>query len=124
MKDYLHYKSVQIPLYRARLIIVLTNSNDQIKKLIPEFEGDIYAHTYMANFRGKDGYYCILNFHNNYREIYHGVIAHEACHISSFLLDNRGVKADFNNDEPVAYLIEWLTDEIYSYVNKIGFKPI
>ena len=124
MEEYLHIKAVNIPIYRGKLIIVLTNSNKKLQKYLPYFEDDIYAHTYLDNYRSRDGYYCILNFNNDYRKMYHGVIAHEAVHVSSFLLENRGVKLDFNNDEPAAYLVEWITDQIYSFINKKGFKPI
>ena len=40
------------------------------------------------------------------------VVAHESVHITSRICHAVGVKGDFNNDEPLAYLVSYLTREI------------
>lgn len=43
-----------------------------------------------------------------------GVIAHEAFHLTCHVFDERGIKPDLDNDEPQAYLLEWVVDRIYN----------
>jgi hypothetical protein len=38
--------------------------------------------------------------------------AHESVHIASYLFRNAGVLADYENDEPFAYMVEWVCDKI------------
>jgi len=35
-------------------------------------------------------------------------LVHECVHAANYTLESRGVKSDFNNDEPQAYLVEWI----------------
>ena len=41
-----------------------------------------------------------------------GEIAHEAVHAAHFLLKDVGVKITPDNDEPLAYLVQWIVDEL------------
>ena len=112
-------KSFNIPLYRGKLIVILTDDKQFIKQYITDFDdSSIYAHTINTPFKCKDGYYIILNPKNRYRKIYAGTIAHEALHVTSFLFDNRGLKLDMNNDEAQAYLLEWIVDKVFEVINK------
>lgn len=43
-----------------------------------------------------------------------GSLAHECVHAANFTLQLRGVKADFDNDEPLAYLVGNLMDAALS----------
>lgn len=124
MKEHLHIKHIEIPLYRGYFIIIVTNSSDRVKKHIPIFPYDeVYAHSFSGNYRGRQGFMMVLNFKNGFRKIKHGVITHEAIHIAHFIADNRGIQANFNNDEPITYLAEWITDETYKFINKLNYKP-
>ena len=109
-------KHYEIPLYRGNLVVVISNDIDKIKALFPADlfnDENIYAHTLYGNCRGQQDFYIVLNPYSKYRKMYHGTIAHEALHATSFLLDKRGIQIDVNNDEPQAYLIEWVTDKVY-----------
>ena len=47
----------------------------------------------------------------------HGVIAHEIFHASTFVMDRIGTKLKLMvSDEPYAYLINYLTDEVYKAI--------
>lgn len=123
MKEYCYFKSIQIPLYGGKLVVIISNNGDKIKKLIPTFDNiNIYAHTYSHPYKEKWGYFVIFNFNNKYDKITYGTIVHEAIHACSFLFDHRGVRADFKNDEPVAYFVEWVVDEIYKFIKAKNFK--
>jgi len=104
-------------------VIILTNYRDKLCKYLPNFDNDeIYAHTLYDDFLGKKGYFIVLNFDNENRKITHGAIAHEADHVAGFVLYDRGITADFMNDEAHAYLVEWVVDEVYKFINKHNFK--
>lgn len=41
-----------------------------------------------------------------------GEIAHEAVHAANFLLRDLGVETTMKNDEPHAYLVQWICEEL------------
>ncbi len=124
MKDkHFHIKSWEIPLYRGYFVVMLTNDTDAIKQYIPMFEDrHIYGHTYLWNYKRRMAIYITLNFNSEFRSITHGTITHEVIHACNFLLNERGVKSDYDNDEPMTYLSEWYTDKIYQFMKQKGFE--
>jgi len=44
------------------------------------------------------------------------IITHEALHIVNMLFRDKGIKWSYNNDEPAAYMLGWLTNEIQKVV--------
>jgi len=75
MSKYLFKKVVRIPIYRSNLIIILSNSNNKINKLIDSFgKENVYAHALGCNYKNKSAYAIVLNFNNKYRKIKHGFI--------------------------------------------------
>jgi hypothetical protein len=47
-------------------------------------------------------------------------LAHESVHIASFIFLNAGVIADYNNDEPYAYMVGWIFNKVYKTFNLIN----
>lgn len=41
-------------------------------------------------------------------------ICHESVHMAGIICDYVGIRADWNNDEPLAYLTGYIADKIYS----------
>jgi hypothetical protein len=126
MKKYIYISEKEIPLYSGYFVIILTNSIDNLQKYIPNVKTnnrEVYAHSFYENYKGHEGFIVALNFHNN-SKIRHGVITHEAYHTANFIASARGLIADFDNDEPVAYLAGWVANEIYDFINKNKLKPI
>jgi hypothetical protein len=123
MNEYIYIKEKEIPLYRGKLVIVLTNSVSEVKKINPTYSHDfVYASTFFGNWKGMQGFFVIFNFdHKNYA-VYNGTITHEALHCANFIGEARGIVNDGVNDEPFAYLAEWITDEIYKFINKYNVK--
>ena len=120
---YYYEKAIEIPIYRGYLIVVFTNDIDTIKKAYPAFVGkNVYAHTIYINHKDSQGFCVIFNFKNKNRRIYHGVIAHESLHAANMIAEERGILLSTDNDEPMAYLTEFITDEIYKYMERCGFK--
>lgn len=46
-------------------------------------------------------------------------LCHEAYHLAAHILNDRGVKADFKNQEPMAYLLGWVVDKIDTFHKKL-----
>lgn len=46
-----------------------------------------------------------------------GTMVHEATHAANFLFDHCGIRADLDNDEPLAYLVDWIFRQIIGAVN-------
>jgi hypothetical protein len=121
-KDYIHIEESDIPIYKGKLVIILTDSKKKLNKILPDFKDDeIYGHAWLAPYKNRAGYIIILNPTNSY-SITHGVVSHEALHIVSFISKDRGIIMDPDNDEPLTYLIEYITDEVYRVLNKYKFK--
>lgn len=119
MEKHFFIQSKEIPIYRGKLVIILSNDKDKIKKICPIFDDDnIFAHAIFGNYKGVQGFFIIINLKNKFMKITPGVIAHEAYHICSFISDKRGITIDTNNDEPIAYLTEWIVNEIHKFINK------
>ena len=118
-KEYVMIRDYDVPLYRGKLIIVISNSIEKLKAKVPEFNRSrIYAHSFGINYKGRTGYAMILNFENDFAAMTHGCITHEAIHLAHFVADDKGFVADFNNDEPIAYLAEWITDKAYEFMKE------
>jgi hypothetical protein len=122
MEKHFYKKEVHIPLYRGTLLIFLTNDSSELQKHIPDFKDEEpYGHTLAVNYNGRAAYAVIFNFLYSYRKITHGTITHESIHAANFIASDRGIVADFNNDEPIAYLADWITDEIYKFIEESDF---
>lgn len=58
----------------------------------------------------QDNYLTIIFDQSSFDE---GTAAHEAIHIKNLVMQHAGIKHDFKNDEPEAYLAGLIVDEIY-----------
>lgn len=93
-------KTIRIPLYFERLKIVVT---DTLEK--PEYESYVLFQ--------KKG--LVLHIKPNASA---GVIAHEAVHIANHVFKQCGIIPDLDNDEPQAYLIGWLVNQITKFLKQ------
>lgn len=114
-------KSIKIPIYVGKFDIVITDDKDAYNKIYAYKFGSslLFAHAIATSLKGSNytHYTMVLNFNYN-EKINHGVIAHEALHIAGFIMDKVGVKYKFRNDEPFTYLIGWVVDEVYGFLDK------
>lgn len=111
---------VDIPIYRGKLIIIVSDDKEEIKKKISDFEedGDIYGHACLTNWEGWQGFALVINHKNKHRPLTFGVIAHEALHLTNFLMNERGVHLDYENDEPHAYLLDWIIEQVLDFLSQ------
>ena len=119
---YFHKIEKSFPIYRGRFVIILSNDRDKLVNMLPDVDFDyLYAHSVLTSWKGMEGYIVILNMDSQYRKIHMGTIAHEAVHIANMLFEQRGITLSAVNDEPFAYLVEWIVDEIHKFINKNNF---
>lgn len=121
-------KSIKVPLYVGRFDIVITDNVDDYEKVYNKFGKDeVFGHSIETSCKKSNytHFVMVLNFNSNYK-ITHGIIAHEALHITSFILDRVGQEFDPNNHECFTYLIQWVTNEVYKFIYKnniiVSFK--
>lgn len=120
-------KILKCPLYPVWVCYIASDSEEEInkrRKLDIEDFGIGYAIRQGIQLRGeKEKVICvfiIINPNFKVKELYlsPGVIAHECLHGSSFILEYVGIHASHVNDEPQAYLIEYLIEEAHKF-----YKP-
>lgn len=92
-------KTIQIPLYYERLRIVVTKKLDK-----PE-----YAAYVEFKRRGP-----VLHITPKATA---GIIAHEAVHIVNYVFKQADIQLDIENDEPYAYLLGWVVEQITKAVH-------
>lgn len=124
---YIHIKDIDIPIYKGIFVIVFCNDLELLKKTIPSLkddfdDGKLYAHTIFTDYKGSESFVCIFNFDHEITDISPGVIAHEALHIVHRLAEERGIQVNTYNDEPITYLLEWVTNTIYEFMEEKGYS--
>ena len=108
------YKEFNIPLYRGLLIVCFSDDAQEcVEEFGNKYNYEQYAHTWHIDRNGMDAILLLFNPNPKHKPITHGVIAHEAVHGCSFLFEIRGALKDIANDEPEAYLVEWMVDRVY-----------
>lgn len=111
----------EIPFHKGRLIVILSDQVDEVRKLIPVWSDEyIFASAVKGSFEGFKAYFVVLNFNFNHGldKITPGVIAHEAFHVCNYIFLDAGIKPDVRNDEPGAALTGWIVDKIYETIPK------
>lgn len=111
---------IDIPIYFGYLIVVFDNDFQKvINKLNLDTKGRNNLAEYGAitmsqrNKKGVSQYFVIFP-----ENVSHTVIAHEALHVTNWIMSDRCITADLVNDEPQAYLLGWVVGQIYKAKKK------
>lgn len=105
-------KTVKIPIYGGRLLIYFT---DNLQSLNGKYNlGNVEGFEALSLDDGGRRY--VIAFNDDPKA---SVIAHEAVHITNMIFKDVHVKLDINNDEPYAYLLEWVVEQVDKFKNKI-----
>jgi hypothetical protein len=110
------HKSVEVPLYHQRLqIIICDDAEKEIDEINKKYPSTISRFEFSGHAEGYGKYNLIvLNKKYLQDESYViGTIAHEAFHITSFIMKRVGMNPDVNNDEAQAYLLSWIVEQVY-----------
>lgn len=106
-------KSVTIPLYGARFVLVVA---DDVTAARACYDKEFGTHdepddasealTFVTWPHG--GIFLPRN-----GKLSHGIIGHEVMHLTNFLMSRVGATPDLHNTEPHCYLCQWITDHVY-----------
>lgn len=115
------YKSIfkEIPMNPYSVTLWVMISNDCQKTVIELAQkhpglnlpwGNDYA-AWTEDVFYNDNYLAVIFDRSEFNE---GTVAHEAIHIKNLIMQHAGIKHDFKNDEPEAYITQQIVDEIYN----------
>lgn len=110
------FKELDINPYSVTMWLLITNNphfecarlNQKYKNLSLKWPDDAAAWT-EDNFY-QDNYLTVI-FDPAFYDV--GTVAHEVTHVKNMVYKHAGIKHDPTNDEPEAYLVGWLTNEIH-----------
>lgn len=122
MKKHFYKKEFIVPIYKVNATYILSNDYEKVNKYTFDTKDHVYASTYCFIKDNKFRVVIVLNFDSEKGVISNGVIAHEALHFADMIFDRVGVDPDDVNDEAKAYLIEYIVDTMYKFINQKGFK--
>lgn len=118
---YYFIDETEVPLYGGYLSVISTNDKVKLKKQVGSFQMDTpYATAHIDFWDNAIRFVIVLNFWELKANITHGIIAHEAIHAVNFIAEQVGMQHDIVNDEPFAYLTEWIVDQVYKSIDKNG----
>jgi hypothetical protein len=127
MKLHYHIKGKDIPIYKGKLYIVVSNDYEKVEKLIPGFDkwsnGELYAHSFLVNHKGEEGIFIILNFDNEFDRMTYGTIVHEIRHAYDLVAQRRGLNTTPQNTENNAYIEGWIANTVFLELIRWGFVP-
>ena len=127
MSEYHYIKGKEIPIYKGKLYVVVSNDYEKVEKLIPGFDkwsnGELYAHSFLVNHKGEECIFIILNFDHEYEKMTYGVIVHELRHAADLVAQRRGLNTTPQNTESNAYLMEWMANTVFLELIRWGFVP-
>ena len=113
-------KEINIPSYGGYLIVMITDEKVLVKDHYDDLgaENEIdFGHTIKVNTKKKGkplrAYLTAFKTNNEYAKITNGVIAHEAFHAVDTILSYAGCELTNESSEAYAYLIQWITKQIY-----------
>jgi hypothetical protein len=106
-------KTIDIPIYRCKLTMILDDNLKFIEKKYKTTSLDDFG---AVTFKDKQKYrHYIVAF----TDVFHlSNIAHEIVHIKNHIYLDCAMELDRFNDEPEAYLTGFLFDKIYEFLTK------
>lgn len=123
-------KKMEFPLYGGNFWVVVSNDFKEANAVLKSetfSEDDFYAHTCYRGVMNKAlGYEVrttVLVFNIAHPQgVSSGTMAHEAVHAANTVMEYAGWKHDSSNDEPYAYLVGWIVDEVQKCIDEYKKK--
>ena len=105
-------KEIKIPIYNKRVVLFKNTTTEEALNyfgLEPRngFAGGVF---YKENDKGIRKYGFVLEADLDYSKM-----AHESFHLSNYILSHIGAEPSFINDEPQAYLIQYIFNEAIKF---------
>lgn len=116
----MEHQIIEIPLYKTQVDLYIVDHMYTAVQAIEEkykrirLNIDFNSKGYSSKFKYKDRYKYLIIIEKG-SEL--SVVAHECLHMSWYILNAVGVTVDAFNHEAQAYLLEYLFNNIYNYLN-------
>jgi len=115
----MRYQIKKLPIYPGYFGIVEAEHWDQLKKF--EFKDVVPGETFASAVDWKyKGFKCVFLVFNTDKDLFKplspGDINHEVVHACHIIFGHIEYIVDNNNDESMAYLAGWLTDEVHNFL--------
>ena len=120
-------KAFKVPLYPTMFCVVISKSDKKINKFFQSQGREKYSNlkeysAFVDEGVINDNKRCIYIVFRVFDEDFtHGLISHEVRHVTNKILDLIGHNVDLLNDEPEAYLSQWVTDSVYTCMKETGY---
>lgn len=102
-------KVIKVPLYFQWLTIIQTDDFEYIEKKFKLTKSPVaYDAVVFTEDKNPSSIVAVFN-----TKVTPSIIAHESVHICNTIFYNVGIQKDLLNDEPEAYLVGWLVDQIH-----------
>lgn len=108
---------IDIPIYFGYLNIVFA---DDLQAASDKFKLSLDNKSYAAfveskkDKKGLAEYWMVFDM----KELDHTIVAHETVHCANWIFHDINAKPDLINDEPYAYLVGWITKQVYKLATK------
>lgn len=113
------------PLYGSVFFVIIYDTDQEIKDYLKRkkitlsvnpsyFDGGVFENE-------NEGVFCLMlksYVHKKKQYPTPGIIAHEALHLMNLIFSDINSRVDQSNDEPQAYLLGWIVDNIHELNNK------
>ena len=110
------HKSIKVPLYHQYIqVIICDDAEKEIDQINKKYPANIDRFEFSGYSEGS-GKFNLIVLNKKYltdEAFAISTIAHEAFHITSFVMKRVGIHPDVNNDEAQAYLLSWIVEEVY-----------
>lgn len=119
MKEFKVYKK-DIPVYFGKLWVIFTDDIIEAgKKIGIAFKPSANDCLGLAVRRIESGAGEYAIFIKSHKRNSPDVVAHEALHLVNYVFEDRGVELSTSNDEPQAYMLGWVVEQIEKAKRKL-----
>lgn len=107
--------TIKIPLYFQTLEIIISEDFDKAMEK--------YNVVNNSNFKINDDE-AFVTYQNDKiylfirEDVSAGIIAHESVHVCNYVFQGANIRLDIDNDEPYAYLMGWVVQEVHNTLKK------
>lgn len=117
MKEKIKPKVIHVPIYDGKLYVYRATNKKQLKRLCKKYslsyEDALQCRAFVFIPRGSCSTWCAI-----FRDDDIPYIIHECVHLSNMIFKDRGITPDLDNDEPQAYLLEFLFKKVKNCLKK------
>ena len=122
MKEQLftYKRTIPLDIYKEEITVILSNDTDKLNKKFDLVETEYFAMVTTSGGRGLD-IVIILNPLHSQCKLAVGTVAHESFHAAMHLAYHKGIDVEFSNQEPMAYLLEYITNKVHKFLQDKQF---